>query len=107
MVKRTVSPRLTELMGTVGAEARATVLPTVSEAVLTMTPVVSVAERVPMLVTMLAELKYVPDDVPALTVKMNVRVVLPGRVVPPGKVQEIVPVAPTVGEDDGAPSVPA
>ena len=106
MFHRTVSPRLTLVTGTDGADASATPFDTVSAAVRTMTPLVSIACSVPMLVEMSAVLKNVPPLVPALTVKMNVRVDVAGRVTPVN-VQVTLPVAPTDGVVVGAPSVPA
>src|SRR2546423_5883703 len=107
MVKRMTSPALYELVATDGLDASAAVFDAVRLAVVTATPEVSVAERSPTPVEIVAALKKVPADVPALTVKMNVRDVVGGSVVPPGKVQFTVPVAPTKGDVAGAPIVPA
>src|SRR5437870_2256464 len=107
MVKRMTSPALYELVGTDGFDASAALFEAVRFAVVTVTPEVSVAGSEPMFVTTDAVLKNVPADVPALTVKMNVFVVEGPTVVPPGNVQLIVPPAPTPGDVDGAPSVPA
>jgi len=104
MLKRTVSPRLTRFTGVPGAETSAALLVTVSTAVRTGTPVVSLPVRVPTLVTTLAVLKNVPPDVPALQVKMNVRELEAGSVTAGENVHVIVPDVPL--DEDGVPSVP-
>src|ERR1043165_9248316 len=101
-----VSPRVTTLTGDEELSSAA-VFVTVRAALRTATPGVSVPVSVPTLVDMLAALKNVPPLVPALTVKMKVRVDEPGMVVPPGNVQVTVPDAPADGVVDGTPSVPA
>src|SRR6266511_2056996 len=106
MVKSMKTPRLYELVATVGFDSREATFDAVRLAVVTVTPEVSVAVSVPTPVTNEPLLKNVPADVPALTVKMKVLVDVPGTVVPPGKVQLIVPLAPTLGVVEGAPIVP-
>src|SRR3954454_15141455 len=94
--KRTVSPRLTTETGVPGAEARATPLVTVSDAVRTATPVVSVPVSVPTLVISEPVLKNVPPLVPAVVLKTKVLVLFPGMSVLAGivHVTELVPVTP-------------
>ena len=74
------------------------VLETMSAAVVTRTPLVSVPVRVPTFVMKEPLLWNVPLTLPALTVKMKSREVLPGRVTPL-KFQVIVPVEFAEGDE--------
>jgi hypothetical protein len=86
IVNLTLSPRLAFVMGVfVPSLERETFFETVSAAVLTLTPVGSVAVSVPTLVNHDDVLKNVPLEVPAFTRTTNETEELAGIVVPPGK----------------------